>query len=98
MIDSKSVQYVEIAANDSKDKRFQLTEEQSGEFIERWNGAAPIGFCKFYAKYVITVHSKDGETRTFRATEDTVKEDKDYCFILKDRYPESVWKTKGETH
>jgi hypothetical protein len=92
-IDFESIQYVEIMKNNHESKRFRLSNSQAQELTKRWNQAHSIGLCKFYAKYIITVRAKNGETRTFRATEDTIKERNDICFLLQDRYIEAVWKT-----
>ena len=92
VIDFESVQCGEMAHNGKEDEGFRLSNSQAQELTKRWNQARPIGLCKFFAKYIIIVHGKNGETRTFRATENTMKEGNDYCFVLEDRYIETVWK------
>jgi hypothetical protein len=92
VVDFESVQYVEMTLNGKEGDGFQLSNSQARELAKRWNQARPIGLCKFKAKYIVAVHAKYGETRTFRATEDTIKEENDYCFAMEDRYIETVWK------
>ncbi len=94
MVDFESVQYVEMTQNGKEGVGFRLSNNQAQDLTKRWNQARPIGLCKFYAKYIITIHGKNGETRTFRAIEDTMKEGNDYCFVLEDRYIEMVWKSR----
>ncbi len=93
MINFESVHYVVMAPNGKEGKGFRLSNSQAKELTERWNQARPIGLCKFFAKYIISVHGKDGITRTFRATEDTMKEENDYCFTLEDNYIGKIWKS-----
>lgn len=87
---SDAVDYVEMKQNG---KELRLSRHQTQELTKRWNQARPIGLCKFYAKYIITVYAKNGETRTFRATSDTLKEDDDYCFVAEDSYIGTLWKS-----
>jgi len=93
-IDFESVKYVAMTQNSKEGKRIRLSNSQARELSKRWNQARPIGLCKFYAKYIIYIHGKNGETRTFRATEDTMKEENDYCFVLERGYVGTVWNSK----
>ncbi len=92
-MDFESVKNVEMTRNGKEGKGIRLSNSQAQELSKRWNQARPIGLCKFYAKYIISVHGKDGETRTFRATEDTMKEKNDYCFVLEGSYIAALWKS-----
>lgn len=86
-----SVRYVEIKLNDKEGKVIRLSNSQNQELTKRWNQARPIGLCKFYARYIIIAYNKNGEARTFRATENTIKEENDYCFVVGDSYIGSLW-------
>jgi len=95
-IRSGSVDYVEMRQSGKEGKEIRLSSNQTEELTRQWNHARPIGLCKFYAKYLITVHGKNGEARSFRATEDTMKEENDYCFVVDDSYIESLWRSKQQ--
>src|SRR5512139_2221296 len=90
-IDFGSVRSVDLAQNGKEGKKFRLSNNQARVFTKQWNHARAIGLCKFYAKYIITIRFENGQTRTFRALEDTLKEEDDHCFVVEDRYIEKVW-------
>ncbi len=94
VIDFESIQYIDMAQNGKEGIEFRLSNDQAKELTNRWNQARAIGLCEFYAKYIIIIHGKNGDTRTFRAMEDTMKEGNDYCFVLEDHYLEKVWKSQ----
>jgi hypothetical protein len=89
-IPSESVQYVEMKQNGKEGEGIRLSDSQAQELTKRWNQARPIGLCKFYPTYIITVYDRNGGMRTFRATDDTMKEDDDYCFVLEGGYIEKI--------
>lgn len=97
-IDFNKVNVIEIKNNPVGNDKIgielkQLTKEQSKQFVEMWNSSESIGPCKSGIQYWIIVTFKDGSKRTFRANRQTIKENNDFCYSIKDeKYFDNLWK------
>ena len=103
-IDIETVDFIEIknraGQSDTLDNLTKrLTDEQKNQFVEKFNNSKPNGLRKAIPLYFIDVHLKDGTKRSFRINGQYIKENKDYCFDLRDsKFIETIWNELNVDH
>jgi len=89
--------FIEVGPNfkllDSNDIKRSLPFEYIEQITNEMNIARNIGLTKFLPKYKVTFTLKDGTTRTFRMTENSIKEDDDLTYEFRtENYADTIWK------
>lgn len=96
-IDKIESAFIEIGTNsnllDSNDLKRSLPYEKIEQITNEMNIAKEIGLTKFLPKYNLTFSLKDGTTRTFRMSENSIKQDNDLTYEFRtENYADSIWK------
>ncbi len=84
IIFADSVRWIHIKKSSLDKDSVLLTDEQSKEFVNKWNHAQTVGPYKFMPQYWITITLADGSIRKFRSFKDMIKEKNDWAFSVND--------------
>lgn len=90
-IDKDDVNYVEIhKQHDTFSLR--LTDQQVGEFIDKWNNSSSKGPYKYLPEFTLTIHFKVDSSLSYRTNNELIKQGSDWAYSVGDKeYFKKIW-------
>ena len=71
---------------------YKLSDLMVEKLTDKFNNSSSEGFCKFIVLYWVKIDFTDGTVKTFRINGDSVKENDDWCYDIKDSdFLERLW-------